>query len=148
MDNLKRQKVITLAESEKTHGLGGQNVFVCVCIHSVHTLSSHCSFDLQKAVVKDFLTGHKCLAADQSTHCAMRLVTKRRDPRPKYFLPSVAIHRSSNIRPPPIYSFLPTSAPSSVTSLMGGHRDWSPSGMGGHLSQTLTQSLLLKDISI
>ena len=100
----------------------------CVCIHSFHTLSSHCSFDLQKAVVKDFLTGHKCLAADQSTHRAMRLVTKRRDPRPKYFLPSVAIHRSSNIRPPPIYSFLPTSAPSSVTSLMGGHRDWSPVG--------------------
>ena len=99
---------------------------VCVCIHSFHTLSSHCSFDLQKAVVKDFLTEHKCIAADQSTHRAMRLVTKRRDPRPKYFLPSVAIHRSSNIRPPPIYSFLPTSAPSSVTTLMGGHPDWLP----------------------
>ena len=101
-------------------------MYLSVCIHSVHTLHFHCSFDLQKAVVKDFLTGHKCLANPQSTHRAMRLVTKRRDPRPKYFLPSVAIHRSSNIRPPPIYSFLPTSAPSSVTSLMAGHPDWSP----------------------
>ena len=101
-------------------------MYLSVC---VYPFSPHTKLSLQFRSSENCgerFSGQKCIAAHQSAHRAMRLVTKRRDLRPKYFLPCVAIHRASDIRPPPIYSFLPTSAPSSVTSLMGGHPDWSP----------------------